>query len=121
MVNGQLTRTILAGVAITVVASALIGLWSAGGFVTRAAYAQDQAKLDRIIDLIESSGVTTRRAALDAEITGAERRIEELQLYLEADPGGSLAVARRANIRRLETIRQEAIRRKAALDAEYRY
>lgn len=109
---------------ISTVASAIIlgtvsWLLSVDGFVTHQAYAADQDKLDHIIALIKTTDANQtyarQREALNATITDAERRIEELELYLEADPGSALTRARRANIRRLRNLKLAAERDRNAL------
>lgn len=109
-------NTVATSVAGTLLAAALIGLWNSGGFVTAAAYAADQGKLDQIIQLIADGRRQAQREALNAEITTTERRIEELQLYIDADPDAALTSARQANIRRLQNLKSEAEREVQALD-----
>ena len=118
---GPTAKTIFTGVATTLTAAILISVWSVGGFVTAAAYAADQGKLDTIIKLIKNTDKAQtrdrKREALDAAITNAEQRVEELELYIASDPSSPLTSARQANIRRLNNIKLQATRRKEALEA----
>ena len=98
-------------------------VFSVGGFVTNAAYAEDSSKLDTIITLIgavdERQTDSRKHAALDAEIQTAESRIDELTLYVEGDPDSALTPARKANIRRYISVIKEAKREKAELEREH--
>ena len=110
--------------ATTLATAAVLGasswVFTVGGFVTNVAYAEDQDKLDTIIELIghvdEKQTESREHAALDAEIGAAESRIEELELYVDGDPESKLTSARKSNIRRYNNIIKEAKREKAELE-----
>lgn len=117
---GALTKhPIVSGVLTTLSAGGIVWLLSVGGFVTNAAYAEDQGKLDQIITLIMGTDAkqtsARKHAVLDAQVTNAKQRIEELTLYIEAAPDSPLASTRTANIRRLGLIISDAELEKAEL------
>ena len=110
---------VVSGVAGTLLSAAAIWIFTVGGFVTNKAYADDNKKLDQIITLITKTDANQtserKHATLDAAITNSERRIEELTLYIEADPMAALAATRKANVRRLQGVISDAKRDKNEL------
>ncbi|MGI9249905.1 MAG: hypothetical protein ACR2PR_01735 [Pseudohongiellaceae bacterium] len=97
----MMAKTIGAGVATTVTAAAIIGLWSVGGFVTNQAYAEDQHKLDTIIELLT---YTQERKALVSKISNLNGDVSDAKAYLDAtDPDADIYTARHSRWNRLNT------------------
>ena len=97
----MMAKTVATGVATTVLSAGLLGIWTVGGFVTGDAYAEDQNKLDTIIDILtyqqERKALVTKLDDLDGELDDAES-------YLEATPQeAGIYNARQSRLTRLKT------------------
>lgn len=109
----MIVRNILVGASTTLAAAAVVWVFTVGGFVTHQAYAEDQNKLDQIIDILTYQ---QERKSLDDKITNAEQRMEEVQFYIDAAPESELKAARQNNHRRLKNLKIQYEREKESLD-----
>ncbi len=92
-------KTIGISVAGTITAAAAIGLWNVGGFITSEAYAEDQGKLDQIIQLLTYS--QDRKTLVD-KIKSLDGDISDAKAYYDATPDDAeIRYARKARYDRL--------------------